>query len=131
MVEWSWLFSLAIKNPKIIKDAAQHFGSQCIVVAIDVKREGDDWLVFSHGGTVSTKINALEWAKEVEYLGAGEILLTSMDRDGTKKGFDLEILKKILPSPFLLFKGIRISHHIDFYKILHIHLPDLKLSNTA
>jgi len=87
--------SSAIKNPKIINDAAEHFGSQCIVVAIDVKKKGNDWFVFSHGGTIKTNINALNWVKEVEELGAGEILLTSMDRDGTKKGFDLEILKKI------------------------------------
>ena len=91
--------SAAIKNPRLIEEGAKRFGSQCIVVAIDVKRQnlgesgGDSWSVFINGGRIDTKINYFEWAKRVENLGAGEILLTSMDSDGTKNGYDLELLK--------------------------------------
>lgn len=85
----------AVKNPQLITDGAKIFGSQCIVVAMDVKNNGEYWEVFLHGGRTPTGINGLEWAKEVEKRGAGEILLTSMDRDGTKDGYDLEITKQI------------------------------------
>jgi len=84
----------AINNPNIVKKSAEHFGSQCIVVAVDVKKIGNQWLVHSHGGTVNREIEALSWLEKLQNLGAGEILLTSMDRDGTKSGFDLEILSK-------------------------------------
>ena len=70
------------------------FGSQCIVVAVDAKRINNDWIVYSHGGTKNTGIKALSWMERLEKIGAGEILLTSMDRDGTKEGFDLDLLKK-------------------------------------
>ncbi|SVD67058.1 uncharacterized protein METZ01_LOCUS419912, partial [marine metagenome] len=76
--------SAAIKNQRIIQESAEHFGSQCIVVAVDVKKIENDWIVFSHGGTINTNINALKWLEVVQKLGAGEILLTSMDKDGTK-----------------------------------------------
>lgn len=91
--------SAAIKNPKLIEEGAKRFGSQCIVVAIDVKRQslgetrGDSWSVYINGGRIDTKIDYFDWAKQVESLGAGEILLTSMDTDGTKNGYDLELLK--------------------------------------
>lgn len=101
--------SAAIKNPKLIEEGAKRFGSQCIVVAIDVKRQSlgetsessgdssdfrrDSWSVFINGGRIDTKIDYFDWAKRVENLGAGEILLTSMDTDGTKNGYDLELLK--------------------------------------
>lgn len=87
--------SAAINNPKLIEEGAKRFGSQCIVVAIDVKRQslGDSWSVFINGGRIDTKIDYFDWAKRVENLGAGEILLTSMDTDGTKNGYDLELLK--------------------------------------
>ncbi|MCX5681772.1 MAG: imidazole glycerol phosphate synthase subunit HisF [Candidatus Omnitrophica bacterium] len=86
----------AVKNPQLIKEAAQQFGSQCIVLAIDAKRQVDDhWKVFTHGGRNLTTKDAVEWAKEGEQLGAGEILLTSMDRDGTKDGYDLKLTKAI------------------------------------
>ena len=91
--------SAAIKNPRLIEEGAKRFGSQCIVVAIDVKRQnlgetrGDSWSVFINGGRIDTKIDYFDWAKRVENLGAGEILLTSMDTDGTKNGYDLELLK--------------------------------------
>ena len=89
--------SSAIKNPQLITDAAEKFGSQCVVVAIDAKRreDGSDWDVYLNGGRVNTGIDALWWAKEAERLGAGEILLTSMDCDGTKAGYDLELTRKI------------------------------------
>lgn len=87
--------SAAIKRPEFIDEGAKRFGSQCIVVAIDVKRTGEQWNVYLNGGRVDTGINALEWAKEVVNRGAGEILLTSMDADGTKAGFDLDITSQI------------------------------------
>ncbi len=80
--------SAAIKNPDFINEGAKRFGSQCIVVAIDAKRTGDSWHIFLNGGRVDTGIDAIAWAKEVCDRGAGEILLTSMDADGTKAGFD-------------------------------------------
>ncbi len=88
--------SAAVKNPKFINEASKRFGSQCIVVAIDVKKVSKNkWNVFIKGGREDTGIDAIEWAREVVDRGAGEILLTSMDADGTKKGFDIEITKKI------------------------------------
>ncbi len=80
--------SAAIKNPDFINEGAKRFGSQCIVVAIDAKRTGDSWHIFLNGGRVDTGIDAIAWAREVCDRGAGEILLTSMDADGTKAGFD-------------------------------------------
>ena len=87
--------SAAVKRPEFINEGAKRFGSQCIVVAIDVKKTGNSWNVFVKGGRVDTGIDAIEWAKEVVDRGAGEILLTSMDTDGTKTGFDIEITKTI------------------------------------
>src|SRR3990167_129120 len=87
--------SAAIKRPEFINEGAKRFGSQCIVVAIDVKKTGNQYNVYLNGGRVDTGINALEWAKEVVDRGAGEILLTSMDADGTKAGFDLSITEQI------------------------------------
>ncbi len=83
--------SAAIKNPDFINESAKRFGSQCIVVAIDAKRVGDSWNIYLNGGRKDTGIDAIEWAKEVYDRGAGEILLTSMDADGTKQGFDNEL----------------------------------------
>ncbi|MBF0484027.1 MAG: imidazole glycerol phosphate synthase subunit HisF [Candidatus Omnitrophica bacterium] len=83
--------SAAIKNPELVRQAAEKFGSQCIVVAIDGKRVGDKWEVFINGGRIPTGKNAVMWAKQVEELGAGEILLTSMDADGTKDGYDIAL----------------------------------------
>ncbi|MFH1260088.1 MAG: imidazole glycerol phosphate synthase subunit HisF [Elusimicrobiota bacterium] len=85
----------AVEKPRFIKEAAEKFGRQCIVVAIDVKREGSGYRVYTHGGRRPTKLEALSWSKKVEKLGAGEILLTSMDCDGTKAGYDLKVLKMI------------------------------------
>ena len=87
--------TMAVHEPNFIKEAAERFGTQCIVVAIDAKRMGDSWEVFTHGGRKPTGLNAIEWAKKVTNLGAGEILLTSMDCDGTKKGYDIELTRAI------------------------------------
>ena len=88
--------SSAISNPQLVFDASQKYGSQCIVVAIDAKKSADGrWEVFTHGGRKATGLDAVEWAKKMESLGAGEILLTSMDRDGTKSGFDLSLTRAV------------------------------------
>ncbi|MET3036521.1 imidazole glycerol phosphate synthase subunit HisF [Chryseobacterium sp. NRRL B-14859] len=87
--------SSAVKNPQLISELANEFGSQCIVVAIDTKRIGESDLVHIKGGREATTLNTVEWAQQAEALGAGEILLTSMDGDGTKKGFDLRITKLV------------------------------------
>ncbi len=87
--------SAAIKRPDFINESAKRFGSQCIVVAIDAKRVGDSWHIFTHGGRKDTGIDAIKWAKEAYNRGAGELLVTSMDADGTKAGFDNELNAKI------------------------------------
>lgn len=90
--------SAAIMNPQLISDGADKFGSQCVVVAIDAKRreDGSGWSVYKNGGRVDMGIDAVEWAVKAEKLGAGEILLTSMDADGTKAGYDLEDRKSVV-----------------------------------
>jgi len=85
----------AVENPQLIKEAAKEFGSQCIVVAIDAKKKNQRYQVYTYGGAKPTDVDALEWAMNAESLGAGEILLTSMDRDGTKNGYELELTKII------------------------------------
>ncbi len=92
--------SAAVTNPEFVREASQKFGSQCIVVAIDAKRVSSEdepakWEIFTHGGRTATGIDAIEWAKKMVDFGAGEILLTSMDRDGTKSGFDLELTRAV------------------------------------
>jgi len=87
--------SAAIRTPQVVDEGARRFGSQCIVVAIDVKREPDKWQVYIDGGRTPTGREAVAWAREVESRGAGEILLTSMDRDGTKDGYDLEVTRAV------------------------------------
>ena len=112
--------SSAIKDPGIITKGAVKFGNQCIVVAIDAKKKGNSWEVYVNGGRISTGIDAIQWAKKVEKLGAGEILLTSMDRDGTKSGFDLNLTKEISSSvsiPVIASGGIgEIKHFVDGVK---------------
>ncbi|MDP6198275.1 MAG: imidazole glycerol phosphate synthase subunit HisF [Porticoccaceae bacterium] len=113
--------SAAIHNPEFVGEAAQRFGSQCIVVAIDAKqvRQGDEprWEIFTHGGRKPTGINAIEWAEKMTALGAGEILLTSMDRDGTKNGFDLDLTSRIsdsVPVPVIASGGVgQLQHLVD------------------
>src|SRR4051812_23279023 len=88
--------SAAIANPQLVFDTSQKYGSQCIVVAIDAKQAGaGKWEVFTHGGRKATGLDVIEWARKMESLGVGEILLTSMDRDGTKSGFDLELTRSV------------------------------------
>ncbi len=89
------LNTAAVRNPQLLKEASRVFGSQCIVVAIDAKSKGKGWEVYINGGRTSTGLDALKWAKKAEKLGAGEILLTSMDYDGTKDGFDIKLTKAI------------------------------------
>ncbi len=88
--------SAAIKNPALISEAANKFGAQAVVIAIDAKKNATgEYEIYSNGGTKATGVNAVEWAKKTQQLGAGEILLTSMDKDGTRSGYDLELIKKI------------------------------------
>ena len=106
----------AIKNPELIKESANKFGSQCIVVAIDAKKtKNNNWEVFTHGGRQPTQLNALDFAKLAQENGAGEILLTSMDRDGTKEGYDIELTKKISSSlniPVIASGGVGNLEHL-------------------
>jgi imidazole glycerol-phosphate synthase subunit HisF len=85
----------AVKDPQFVRRASERFGSQCIVVAIDAKRKEGSWEVYTHGGRIPTGIDAILWAGKMEEMGAGEILLTSMDRDGTKDGYDIELTRTI------------------------------------
>ncbi|SEP21440.1 imidazole glycerol phosphate synthase subunit HisF [Nitrosovibrio sp. Nv6] len=105
----------AVENPKLVADAADRYGSQCIVVAIDAKRVGNDWEVFTHGGRKTTGLNAVEWAKKMQSLGAGEILLTSMDKDGTHNGFDLALTRAVSDAvdvPVIASGGVGNLHHL-------------------
>ena len=110
----------AVFNPEFVKEAAQRFGSQCIVVAIDAKRtsgEGEKpgWEIFTHGGRKPTGIDAIEWARRMEEYGAGEILLTSMDRDGTRDGFDLELTRAVSDAvdiPVIASGGVGTLQHL-------------------
>jgi len=106
----------AVQNPNLIKLGAEKFGSQCIVVAIDAKKSSDNnWEVFLHGGRTPTGKDAIEWAKLAENMGAGEILLTSMDRDGTKIGYDLELTRRIADAvniPVIASGGAGTLEHI-------------------
>jgi cyclase len=108
----------AVKNPQLIYESAKRFGSQCIVVAIDTKRSERGWEVYIHGGRTPTGLDAVEWAKRVEGLGAGEILLTSMDADGTKKGYDIELCKAVASAvsiPVIASGGAGTMEH--FYEV--------------
>ena len=105
----------AVNRPEFVREAAEVFGSQCIVVAIDAKRVGDHWEVFTHGGRNPTGLDASEWAERMEKFGAGEILLTSMDRDGTKAGYDLGLTRVIsdrLSIPVIASGGVGTLNHI-------------------
>ena len=108
--------SAAVSNREFVREAAQKFGDQCIVVAIDAKKTGSEkWEIFTHGGRKSTGIDAIDFAREVVSLGAGEILLTSMDRDGTKAGFDLDLTRRIADSvhvPVIASGGVGTLDHL-------------------
>ncbi len=112
----------AVFNPEFVREAAERFGSQCIVVAIDAKKvsvagEPDRWEIFTHGGRKPTGLDAIEWARKMVELGAGEILLTSMDRDGTKNGFDLQLTRAISEAvvvPVIASGGVgNLDHLVD------------------
>ncbi|MBM4340844.1 MAG: imidazole glycerol phosphate synthase subunit HisF [Deltaproteobacteria bacterium] len=105
----------AVKDSSFVKRASMRFGSQCIVIAIDAKRRGQGWEVFTHGGRIPTGIDAVLWAEQMEELGAGEILLTSMDRDGTKDGYDIELTRIISESiniPVIASGGVGTLAHL-------------------
>ena len=138
--------SFAVKNPAVISSIAKEFGSQCVVVAIDAKITNGRWMVFINGGRTPTGLNAVDWAKKAEEEGAGEILLTSMDHDGTKNGFPLSILREICDRvniPVIASGGAgTIEHFRELFEntgctaalaasIFHfreISIPDLKIS---
>jgi cyclase len=110
--------SSAVANPDLVSDAAAHYGSQCIVVAIDAKRVADNrWEVFTHGGRTATGLDVVAWASEVSSRGAGEILLTSMNQDGTQDGFDLALtaaVSKAVPVPVIASGGVgNLQHLVD------------------
>ena len=113
----------AVKNPKLVESAAKKFGSQCVVVALDARRTNKNYEIFTHGGRTQTGIDALDWAKRMESLGAGELLLTSMDRDGTQKGFDLELTQMIADAvkiPLIASGGVgKLQHLVDGVKVGH------------
>ncbi len=128
----------AINNPQVIAETAERFGSQCIVVAIDAKRKADfdiargpfgNWEVYTHGGRNPTGLDALEWALQVQDLGAGEILLTSMDRDGSKEGFDIELTGAVsqrLEIPVIASGGVGTLEHL--YQGLELGRADAVLA---
>ena len=111
----------AVQNSKLVEESSKKFGSQCIVVAIDAKKNSDKWEIFTHGGRNSTGINAIEYATKMENCGAGELLITSMDRDGTQKGYDNDLLNNIssiVNIPVIASGGVgNLDHLVDGIKI--------------
>ena len=105
----------AVQNSKVVEESSKKFGSQCIVVAIDAKKNAENWEIFTHGGRNSTGINAIEFALKMENCGAGELLLTSMDKDGTQSGYDIELMKIISSSvniPVIASGGVGTLDHL-------------------
>ena len=111
----------AVQNDSVVSESSKQFGSQCIVVAIDAKKKGEMWEVFTHGGRNKTGINALEFAKKMEDSGAGELLVTSMDRDGTQVGYDIDLMSKISSTvniPVIASGGVgNLDHLVDGIKL--------------
>jgi len=121
--------SAAVNRPDVLDELAREFGSQCVVIAIDAKRRGGSWVVSTHAGTRLTDIDAVQWARESVSRGAGEILLTSMDRDGTKEGFDLELTRAIstvVPVPVVASGGAGTEQH--FVDVFHQGAADAALA---
>ena len=105
----------AVQNPEVVVESSKKFGSQCIVVAIDAKKSGDKWEIFTHGGRNATGINAIEFANKMENCGAGELLVTSMDKDGTQSGYDIELMKIISSNvniPVIASGGVGTLDHL-------------------
>ncbi len=105
----------AVQNSKVVEESSKKFGSQCIVVAIDAKKNGENWEIFTHGGRNSTGINAIEFALKMENCGAGELLVTSMDKDGTQSGYDIELMKIISSNvniPVIASGGVGTLDHL-------------------
>ncbi len=124
--------SAAVRDPKLLKEASDRFGSQCIVLAVDAKKEGDSWMVYINGGRIRTDMNALDWVKQGESLGAGEILLTSMDYDGTKDGYDLKLTKAVCDRvniPVIASGGAGTADH--FYQVLSQTTADAALAASV
>ena len=111
----------AVQNPEVVVNSSKKFGSQCIVVAIDAKKNGDRWEIFTHGGRNNTGIDALDFAKKMEDNGAGELLVTSMDRDGTQVGYDIDLMSKISSKvniPVIASGGVgNLDHLVDGIKL--------------
>ena len=111
----------AVQNPKVVIESSKKFGSQCVVVAIDAKKKNDSWEIFTHGGRNETGINAIEFAKQMEDNGAGELLVTSMDRDGTQIGYDIELMSNISSKvniPIIASGGVgNLDHLVDGIKL--------------
>ena len=111
----------AVKNPKLVEKSSKKFGSQCIVVAIDAKKNKNTWEIYTHGGRKNSKINAIDFAKKMENCGAGEILITSMDRDGTQSGYDIDLVKKVSSEtniPIIASGGVgKLDHLADGIKL--------------
>jgi len=111
----------AVQNAEVVIESSKKFGSQCIVVAIDAKKNGEIWEVFTHGGRNNTNINAIEFAKKMEECGAGELLITSMDRDGTQAGYDIDLMNKIssiINIPVIASGGVgNLDHLVDGIKL--------------
>ena len=105
----------AVARPEVLTECAERFGSQCVVASIDAKRDGDGWRVWTHGGSVSTELDAIEWARECVERGAGEILLTSIDRDGVRTGFDLALTRAVsnaVAVPVIASGGAGAAKHV-------------------
>ena len=111
----------AVQNPEVVVESSKKFGSQCIVVAIDAKKNGDKWEIFTHGGRNNTGTDAIKFAKKMEDSGAGELLVTSMDRDGTQVGYDIELMSKIsymVNIPVIASGGVgNLDHLVDGIKL--------------
>ena len=111
----------AVQNSKVVLESSKKFGSQCIVIAIDAKKKGKNWEIFTHGGRNSTGIDAIEYSKKMEECGAGELLVTSMDRDGTQVGYDIELMSKISSKvniPVIASGGVgNLDHLVDGIKL--------------